>query len=204
MNSVRPSGAALVSSRNTGSKAPPVLFSTKTFVCRLALSFCAISRAVTSVAPPAATPTRMRIGFPEMSWASAGRTCAPASVRKTIEATKPVDRRVHRIASSPLQLYGRIRLFCRSFNRLANVMSALCHSRTFHDRLTMSTLPPWGTKVQHGVLVGQRYDAQWPWELDDVHAFESRKRDASRHRSGRVAVPLLFVGGAGNTQPAAT
>ena len=53
------------SSRSAGMKLPPTLFSTSTVVRMLSLIFCAISRAMTSVAPPAASPTSSRIGLPE-------------------------------------------------------------------------------------------------------------------------------------------
>ena len=51
--SVWPSGAAVSTSRPAGMKLPPALFSTMTFMPMLALIFCATSRAVTSVPPPA-------------------------------------------------------------------------------------------------------------------------------------------------------
>jgi hypothetical protein len=48
-------------------KLPPARFSTNTVVRRLSLIFCATSRAMTSVAPPAASPTIILIGLPEKS-----------------------------------------------------------------------------------------------------------------------------------------
>src|SRR6185436_356200 len=55
-------------------KLPPTLLSTKTVVRRFSLIFWATRRAMTSVAPPAASPTRRRIGLPEKScaWAERG------------------------------------------------------------------------------------------------------------------------------------
>ncbi len=64
-NSVWPSGGEPVRSRSAGMKLPPARFSTNTVVRRFSLIFCAISRAMTSVAPPAASPTMMRIGLPD-------------------------------------------------------------------------------------------------------------------------------------------
>ena len=71
-NSVWPSGGEPVSSRSAGMKLPPALFSTNTVVRRFSLIFCAIRRAMTSVAPPAASPTMMRIGLPVLEFLRGG------------------------------------------------------------------------------------------------------------------------------------
>src|SRR5215510_5618338 len=68
-------------------KIPPARFSTKTVLCRLSLTFCATSRAMTSVAPPAASPTMILIGLAEGACASARdapiSSVAPASRNAT-------------------------------------------------------------------------------------------------------------------------
>src|SRR5262245_12139991 len=80
-NRVWPSGAAPVRSRSAGMKLPPARFSTKTVVRMFSLIFCATSRAMTSVAPPAASPTIILIGLPEKSCAFTARAGAQASAR---------------------------------------------------------------------------------------------------------------------------
>src|SRR5262245_13342654 len=64
-------------------KLPPALFSTKTVVRRFSLIFCATSRAITSVAPPAASPTRRRIGLLERSCAVAAGGGAQNRIAQT-------------------------------------------------------------------------------------------------------------------------
>src|SRR5262245_58918351 len=86
-NSVWPSGGAAVRSRNAGIKIPPARFSTNTVVRRLSLIFCATSRAITSVAPPAASPTMSLIGFAESS--CAGAAAGASSTRPASRATRP-------------------------------------------------------------------------------------------------------------------
>src|SRR5262245_7546786 len=85
-NRVWPSGAAPVRSRSAGMKLPPARFSTKTVVRRFSLIFCATSRAMTSVAPPAASPTIILIGLPEKSCAFAERIGAQASATPAAKA----------------------------------------------------------------------------------------------------------------------
>ena len=69
-NSVWPSAGEVVSSRSAGMKLPPALFSTMTFAFMFSLILEATRRAMTSVPPPAARPTMMRIGLPVCSsWA---------------------------------------------------------------------------------------------------------------------------------------
>ena len=83
-NSVWPSGGEPVSSRSAGMKLPPALFSTITVVRMLSLIFCAISRAITSVAPPADRPTMRRIGLPDSS-------CACARIALDASSAAPVS-----------------------------------------------------------------------------------------------------------------
>jgi hypothetical protein len=70
-------------------KLPPALFSTITVAFMLSLIFWAINRAITSVAPPAARPTIMRIGLPVCrSCAEAGVALAPASSSAAAESLR--------------------------------------------------------------------------------------------------------------------
>src|SRR5215468_7238104 len=88
-NSVWPSAAEPVSSRNAGMKLPPALFSTNTVVRRFSLIFCATSRAITSVAPPAASPTRTRIGLVGKSCACAAGEGASVTQARRSSAARP-------------------------------------------------------------------------------------------------------------------
>ena len=107
-NRVWPSGGELVSSRSAGMKLPPTLFSTMTVVRRLSLIFCATSRAMTSVAPPADRPTSMRIGLPESSCAGAGIGLDASSAAPVSSASAhPVTRDV--MPSSLVLLFGQQR-----------------------------------------------------------------------------------------------
>src|SRR5262249_4072368 len=108
-NSVWPSAGEPVSSRKAGMKLPPALFSTKTVVRRFSLIFCATSRAITSVAPPAASPTRRRIGLLERSCAVAAgggaqnriaQTRRPNTVRRCMRSS---------LAMREAQLFARRR-----------------------------------------------------------------------------------------------
>ena len=80
-NSVWPSGGAAVRSRSAGMKMPPARFSTNTVVFRLSLIFCATRRAITSVAPPAASPTMMldRLGGQVLRVARVARPASSAA-----------------------------------------------------------------------------------------------------------------------------
>src|SRR5262245_26818872 len=75
-------------------KLPPTLFSTSTVMRMLSLIFCATRRAMTSVAPPAASPTSRRIGLPVSSCAGADAGAdasnAAAAIAPSIERRSQV------------------------------------------------------------------------------------------------------------------
>src|SRR6476660_639701 len=104
--SVWPSAGEPVSSRNAGMKLPPTLFSTKTVVRRFSLIFWATRRAMTSVAPPAASPTRRRIGLPEKSCAWADRADAENTIAHAMRTNA-----VRRCMSSSLDLFLHFSVF---------------------------------------------------------------------------------------------
>ena len=69
-------------------KFPPGLFSTTTVVFMLSANFCATSRAWTSVPPPGASPTIIRIGRLEKSCASAGASAASAPSKRPADPNR--------------------------------------------------------------------------------------------------------------------
>ena len=90
-------------SRSAGMKLPPTLFSTSTVVRMLSLIFCAISRAMTSVAPPA-RPTSSRIGLPEAP--APARVAGPMQRQGAGEQSQRGSRDARRHPPSPLCRYS--------------------------------------------------------------------------------------------------